>query len=235
MHFSCLATFQDDSTIKKLHLASCCRGSSLLLPLYFFPPEDSDCILFQLPQYQLKKTSLFHLPWNELQWKTEKRNLHWQEDQVFLSSSFCDTFLLSAKQKPCHLNILVFSLLIFKMGGNKELVWRLSCYKIVSRLLKKTSKEEKEGILWRKERSRETKHRCILYIFSIWNIYTNSNIMYIYSSIVHVHIYIHTHIYKICISTMYIYKIHIYQMDAYHIWNLWRQVFSHARNILELM
>lgn len=167
MHFSRLAPFQDDLNIKKLHPASCYRGSSLLLTLYFFPP-DRDYILFQLPQYQLKKTSRFYLLWNKLRWKAWKRNLHWQEDQVFLWSFFCETFSVSAKQNPSHLNLPIFSLFIFRTSEDKELVCKPSFYKINLQLIQKDTTKRKRWYCGEGKKQGDSKHRCILCIFSIW-------------------------------------------------------------------
>lgn len=96
-----------------------------------------------------------------------------------------------------------FSQFFFRMNRDKELVLKLSCYKIISRLLKKTPKEEKDGIPWRKKWSRVTKHSCISYIFSICNVYSNSNVVFIYSSILYTFIYIYIYMY-ICVQCVYI-------------------------------
>lgn len=113
LHFSCLDTFQDDSTMKKLHLPSCCRGSSLLVPLYFFPPENSDFILFQLPQYQIRKMSLFHPPLEQVTVKSTKKKPTLTRRPGVSAKLFLWYFPLPTKQKPHHLSIPIFFLIYF--------------------------------------------------------------------------------------------------------------------------
>lgn len=101
--------------------------------------HNSDYILFQLPQCQFKKASLFYLHWNKLHWKAYKRNLHRQKDQVFLSF-----FSLSAEQK---LGLLIFSLFITRTREEKEFACNPRLIIQISSFFRKTHLKEKKVIL----------------------------------------------------------------------------------------
>lgn len=88
--------------------------------------------------------------------KHRKRNLHWQENEEFLSGFFCETFSVSEAQKLKYLSLPIFSPFIFRMREDKEMVCNPGLIKFISILFRKAPWKERNVILWRAGRSRET-------------------------------------------------------------------------------
>lgn len=103
--------------------------------------------------------------------KQKKRNLHWQKKtSCFCQAAFEIHFHFQQSKTPSFKHTY-FSLFIYRMSGDKELVWKVSCCRIISRLLKKTPKERKRGYCEkRKEAGRP--NRGVSYAYFLFEMLT---------------------------------------------------------------